>query len=315
MNLFSILGASMNYTKETVEGAGAIKGDKGDPGPQGPSGPKGDPGTQGPKGDTGETGPAGPQGLQGETGAQGPKGDTGATGPKGDQGDPGPKGDTGERGPQGPKGEDGSGVPAGGTIGQVLKKASNNDGDVIWGDESGGGGSLNHTYSTSEQSIGIWIDGGTVCEITNDVIVITSELPASYDAERILFQYTVANESYISLYDMSCKTDTGKNEGFISIYLNESQLAKSYLTTLADAAVDDVLVSVNPGDIITIKTGWDGSHTDCYWKFKGKVSRNAFSKRHIEYLISLDIVDAGTISDFNQTCIHQYEVYRYLKAN
>ncbi len=140
MNPFAILGASMNYTKETVEGAGAIKGDKGDPGPQGPAGPKGDTGAQGPKGEQGDDGlqgPAGPQGPKGEQGDDGLQGPIGPQGPKGDKGDPGPKGDTGA---QGPKGEDGSGVPTGGTTGQVLKKASNDDGDVVWANESGGGG-------------------------------------------------------------------------------------------------------------------------------------------------------------------------------
>ena len=45
--------AAKKYVKETMKGAGAVKGDKGDPGatgPQGPEGPKGD------KGDTGEPG-------------------------------------------------------------------------------------------------------------------------------------------------------------------------------------------------------------------------------------------------------------------
>ena len=43
--------AAKKYVKETMKGAGAVKGDKGDPGatgPQGPEGPKGekgDPGT------------------------------------------------------------------------------------------------------------------------------------------------------------------------------------------------------------------------------------------------------------------------------
>ena len=53
-------------------------------------------------------------------------------------GQPGPKGDTGDPGADG---ADGEGVPAGGTTGQVLKKASGTDYDTEWDDESGGGGS------------------------------------------------------------------------------------------------------------------------------------------------------------------------------
>lgn len=83
----------------------------------------------------GDTGPQGPTGPQGATGPQGPKGDTGSQGPqgpKGDTGDTGPQGPQGETGPQGPKGETGAGVPDGGTSGQVLAKASDDDQDTGW---------------------------------------------------------------------------------------------------------------------------------------------------------------------------------------
>lgn len=67
------------------------------------------------------------KGPIGNTGPQGLKGDTGLQGPKGE------KGDTGATGPAGP------GVVAGGTTGQVLGKASDNDYDVAWVDQTGGG--------------------------------------------------------------------------------------------------------------------------------------------------------------------------------
>ena len=70
----------------------------------------------------GPTGPAGPEGPTGPVGATGP------TGPAGPQGDPGPAG------------ADGLGVPAGGTTGQVLAKASNADNDTEWVTGGGGGG-------------------------------------------------------------------------------------------------------------------------------------------------------------------------------
>ena len=106
------LAASKKYTKETVEGAGAVKGKNctidsispitggnrvtfkwtldngtvqtgtmdvlnGADGAQGPAGPKGDTGAQGPQG---IQGPAGANGPKGETGAQGPQGPAGANG-------------------------------------------------------------------------------------------------------------------------------------------------------------------------------------------------------------------------------------------
>lgn len=96
----------------------------GPPGPQGERGPAGERGETGPKGDTGATGDTGPQGERGETG---PKGDTGATG------------QTGPQGPQGVPGQDGVGVPAGGTAGQVLAKASGTDYDTEWTTPDPGG--------------------------------------------------------------------------------------------------------------------------------------------------------------------------------
>lgn len=66
-----------------------------------------------------ESGAPGPVGPTGPQGIQGPKGDTG---PQGLQGIPGIKGDTG------------AGVPAGGTIGQLLKKNTATDYDTSWVD-------------------------------------------------------------------------------------------------------------------------------------------------------------------------------------
>lgn len=70
--------------------------------------------------------------LSGVMGPTGPQGPTGATGAQGPQGDPGPQG------PAGAAGADGVGVPAGGTTGQALVKASNVDYDTEWADQSGG---------------------------------------------------------------------------------------------------------------------------------------------------------------------------------
>jgi hypothetical protein len=68
----------------------------------------------------------------------------GLTGPQGNQGPQGERGPKGERGLQGPsgvgfRGLPGQGVAAGGTTGQVLKKASNDDYDTEWATGSGSG--------------------------------------------------------------------------------------------------------------------------------------------------------------------------------
>lgn len=73
----------------------------------------------------------------GATITAGPPGAAGATGPQGPEGPPGPAGATGAAGPAGADGADGAdgvGVPAGGTAGQVLAKASGADHDTGWSD-------------------------------------------------------------------------------------------------------------------------------------------------------------------------------------
>lgn len=132
------IDAALEAAKESGEFDGP-PGPPGETGPEGPEGPKGETGAQGPQG------PQGPQGERGETGAtgaQGPtgmKGDTGATGPQGPKGDTGATGATGPQGPQGiqgPAGADGVGVPPGGTVDQVLTKASGADYDAAWADKN-----------------------------------------------------------------------------------------------------------------------------------------------------------------------------------
>lgn len=165
------LAASKKYTQESLEGAGALKGDDGksayelaveqgfegtldewldslqgedgQPGATGPAGP------QGPKGQDGtvsfdELTPEqkaelkGDKGDKGDTGEQGPQGLQGQTGPQGEQGIQGiqgEKGDIGDTGPKGDTGDAGPGVAKGGTAGQVLRKKSGTDYDTEWVDD------------------------------------------------------------------------------------------------------------------------------------------------------------------------------------
>jgi hypothetical protein len=138
-------------------------------GPQGPKGEKGDEGEQGPRGDKGEVGKDGQRGPQGPPG---PKGDKGEQGPKGERGPKGEKGDTGKSAYEdwlahGHKGSfadflkslrpsvpymvggGGSRIPAGGSTGDVLQKASDASYDLTWG---AAGGSL-PTGGTTGQAL------------------------------------------------------------------------------------------------------------------------------------------------------------------
>lgn len=137
-------------------GGTGTPGPKGDTGPAGPKGDKGDPGDTGPAGADGATGPAGADGAAGADGQDGAQGIQGVPGVKGDTGDTGPEGPEGPQGIQGvpgndgaagadgadgatgPAGADGVGVPAGGSQGHVLRKASGTDFDTEWAAPAGG---------------------------------------------------------------------------------------------------------------------------------------------------------------------------------
>lgn len=96
-------------------------------GPQGAQGPAGAAGAAGAKGDKGDTGAAGAAGRDGTNGARGPQGMQGI------------------QGPQGTAGTDGRGVPAGGSDGQALVKASGTDYDTEWQTITTGSGGLNQS--------------------------------------------------------------------------------------------------------------------------------------------------------------------------
>lgn len=124
------LALAKKYTKESLAGAGALKGEKGDPftyddfTPEQLLALKGETGIEGKsayqiaveKGFIGtetewlaslkgEIGPMGPQGIQGKTGPQGIQGEVGPQGIQGEIGPIGPQGIQGKIGPQGPKGD------------------------------------------------------------------------------------------------------------------------------------------------------------------------------------------------------------------
>lgn len=133
---------------------------QGDKGERGPMGDKGDRGLQGETGLTGKTGTPGARGPKGDKGDKGDRGAEGKPGAKGEKGDPGTDGlsayeiwkKAGNRGSEADYlrslqgatyvAGGGSRVPNGGTTGQVLKKASNANQDLVWGTGGGGGGAV-----------------------------------------------------------------------------------------------------------------------------------------------------------------------------
>jgi len=197
-------------------------GDKGDPGgptgPQGevgPTGPAGGPqGPTGPSGPTGPRGPQGPRGFPGITGSTGPQGPAGPTGPEG--GPPGPTGPTGPLGPQGPlgvtgptgipgpTGPTGVGVPPGGTVGQALVKASNDDYAVGWTSVVGGGGGAGLGTRLLVNASTISIGAGT-----------TSTINANGFKSYVLQKLETNHPAWVRLYvDNDTRTaDLARSEG------------------------------------------------------------------------------------------------------
>ena len=117
---------------------------------------------RGPTGGRGPTGATGATGVTGATGSTGATGATGATGQQGPTGVSGPTGATGATGATGSTGATGAtgahGLPTGGTTGQVLKKASNEDYDVAWG-PGGGGTSINKVTDISDVNSSVLNNG------------------------------------------------------------------------------------------------------------------------------------------------------------
>lgn len=100
-------------------------------------------------------------------------------------------------------------------------------------------------------------------------------LGASSTAVRTLFSYTNENANNIqfNMAGLCAYTDTGSNEGYIDIYL-EDELLKHYniQSNSIKTPLPDMIVEIPSNKTLYFKTNWDGAHSNCVWGLVGGYS-------------------------------------------
>lgn len=140
-------------------------------------------------------------------GIQGPQGEQEPQGPQGAQG---PAGKDGQTGPAGPQGENGVGVPAGGTTGQFLAKASDADYDTVWQDApSGSGITLQSIQITTPPNQTEYNAGQT---FNNTGMVVTAFY--NYNLSQIVTGYTISPSGVLT-GDITAVTITYSEGGVV----------------------------------------------------------------------------------------------------
>lgn len=238
-------------------------GGGGEPGPAGPQGPAGQDGAQGPQGlqgVPGNDGAQGPQGTQGPAGADGSQGPQGIQGVKGDTGDaglqgipgndgaPGAQGEQGPQGIQGPAGTDGAdgvGVPAGGTSGQVLAKASNADHDTAWVTPQAGGSGMVSVRMTQD--------------VANATVNLANATGLSFAA--------AANSDYI--IDANILWDTSGTTVGIKLSADFSStghtIAGQWIVNVANGTLDGAAFNADDGTVTTTASPFTTSNHAKLW--------------------------------------------------
>jgi len=209
-------------------------------GPQGPQGDRGDTGPQGQQGPTGAQGTQGIPGVPGADGAQGPKGDTGSDGEQGIQGI------QGIQGAPGAQGSPGVGVPAGGSTGQVLQKASDADYNTAWATIAAGMG-----YAISVQALtSSPVDGQTV---------YFGKLPKAPVTAAGTSKIYIRKAGTLKVAEVYCYSGTAGTAEAWSLYVRKNNTTDYLIATLSVSASERVFsnaalsIVLAAGDYIEIK--------------------------------------------------------------
>jgi hypothetical protein len=169
-------------------------------------------------------GAAGPQGPAGSQGIQGPEG------PAGPQGDPGP---IGPQGPAGPAGESENGIPAAGTAGQYLVKASAEDYDATWATKQWTAGvALVNPANGQKSVLNMFPRAGTLVGYT----ILTDVVPTEVTGVQIFHDGVLLEEISVSAAstDWTAPTDTLVTAGMpFYVQINGAGLAATMVSAIA----------------------------------------------------------------------------------
>ena len=168
------------------------------------------------------------------------------------QGPPGPEGPQGlqgDPGPQGPKGDPGVGVPAGGTTGQALVKASDADYDTTWSTISGGG-----TASNSFETISISTGGSVVADSSTDTLTFVPSggitITADSATDTLTFSTSCLTTQAFTNIAVSGQTTVSADTSSDTLTL----AAGSNTTITTDATTDTITIS-STGTITGVTAG------------------------------------------------------------
>lgn len=184
------------------------------------------------------------------------------------KGEPGPQGSQGETGPQGPTGQ---GVPAGGTINQMLIKNSSNDFDTRWENVPqglpGGGAPGNILFKTENyaewkaiKSDTVLYDGEYITLHTNNLGLFWIEIKKALTVELSVNSTTSLIPNIKSYYGTFEETITGYD---FPIYLNQ-KIIKNQLIDVSHDHISqiDFQIVVNKFRVSQLTLGIDGHRGD-----------------------------------------------------
>lgn len=87
------------------------------------------------------------------------------------------------------------------------------------------------------------------------------------DVKKTIFTYTATKDCLVCISTNSkAKTNTGSNEGYVNIEINNVQQWKEYLTTDTNINLSDIPSSfqLSANDVLKINFGFDNAHTNCW---------------------------------------------------